>query len=57
MSTRAARERLRELPNADIILWLRRLRHDAAERGISPCPFADTWEQTLKEWRSTQGVK
>jgi len=47
--TRAARQRLSELPNADVIEWLQRLRRDAAARGISPCPFSDAWEAFLKQ--------
>jgi len=46
--SRAALEQLRELPHADVIAWLQRLRRDAAQRGVSPCPFADTWEEILK---------
>src|SRR5262249_33873152 len=46
--TQEARSRLAELPKADIPVWLQSLRRDAAAKGISPCPFADTWEEFLK---------
>ncbi len=48
IKTPAARKRLSELPTADIPVWLQALRRDASEKGISPCPFADTWEEFLK---------
>ncbi len=48
VKTTAARKRLGELPTADIPVWLQALRQDAAAKGISPCPFADTWEEFLK---------
>jgi len=48
VKTVQALERLRELPNADIPIWLQTLRKDAAANGISPCPFADYWEDFLK---------
>lgn len=48
IKTPAARKRLSELPTADIPVWLQALRRDASEKGISPCPFTDAWEEFLK---------
>ncbi|HEU4403722.1 MAG TPA: energy transducer TonB [Polyangiaceae bacterium] len=46
--TMRARRQIAEVPHVDAIAWLRDLRREAAARGISPCPFADTWEELLK---------
>ena len=46
-----ARQRLAELPQANIPIWLQSLRRDAAARGISPCPFSDIWEAELNSPR------
>lgn len=48
IKTPTARKRLSELPTADIPVWLQALRRDASAKGISPCPFADHWEEFLK---------
>lgn len=48
IKTEKARKRLSELPEADLPVWLQTLRQDAAKEGISPCPFADHWEDFLK---------
>lgn len=47
VKTREARKRLAELPEANIPIWLQTLRKDAEAKGISPCPFADYWEDFL----------
>jgi hypothetical protein len=54
--TNEARKRLSEMPHVDLIDWMQRLRRDAAARGISPCPFADTWEAFHKGLRADGGA-
>lgn len=46
--TSRARRQLAQIPHVDLIAWHQNLRREAAARGISPCPFADTWEPLLK---------
>lgn len=48
IKTDQARKRLAELPEANIPIWMQTLRRDATMIGISPCPFADHWEEFLK---------
>lgn len=46
--TSRARRQLAQIPHVDLLAWHQNLRREAAARGISPCPFADTWEPLLK---------
>jgi TonB family protein len=46
--TTRARRQLAQMPHVDLFAWLQNLRREAAARAISPCPFADTWEEILK---------